>query len=179
MRVGLVRHFKVKKDIPKQLLISQSEVLRWFEEYDHADIEEGTVDLGNIDWKRCYASKLDRAVRTAHIIYPGNVEKRKELREIQIYPFFKRDVKLPFLLWAVLVRMALLLDHKSQLERKTDVNMRIQKVLDEVLSHEEDVLIVGHGALMIFMRKELLRRGFRGPNLKTPKNGKLYLFEKE
>jgi broad specificity phosphatase PhoE len=65
------------------------------------------------------------------------------------------------------------------LESKADGIKRIQAVMDEILSQsEEDVLIVSHGALMMFMRKELLKRGFKGPRLKTPENGKLYIFEK-
>ncbi|WP_269082515.1 hypothetical protein [Aneurinibacillus tyrosinisolvens] len=40
------------------------------------------------------------------------------------------------------------------------------------------MLIVSHAALMMFMEKELLKRGFTGPKVKTAENGKLYLFEK-
>jgi hypothetical protein len=55
----------------------------------------------------------------------------------------------------------------------------IKAVLDEILNQgEEDVLIVSLGALMMFMRKEMLKRGFEGPKIKRPENGKLYLFEK-
>jgi hypothetical protein len=31
---------------------------------------------------------------------------------------------------------------------------------------------------MMFMRKEMLKRGFEGPKIKRPEKGKLYLFEK-
>jgi broad specificity phosphatase PhoE len=179
MKVGLVRHFAVKKGYPEKRFVAQSEVMQWFEEYDAAEIEAGAVDLGGVEWKRCYSSDLYRAVKTAELIYPGTITPLKELREIPIDPVFQQDIKLPFLWWAVLVRAAWLLNHKSQRERKTDVRKRIEGVLDQILSQgEEDVLIVCHAALMIFMRKELLKRGFTGPAFRTPENGKLYLFER-
>ena len=35
------------------------------------------------------------------------------------------------------------------------------------------------GALMKYLRKELIVRGYRGPNFGHPKNGKLHAFEKK
>jgi len=32
---------------------------------------------------------------------------------------------------------------------------------------------------MMFMRKELINRGFTGEKFKRPKNGKIYLFESQ
>lgn len=55
---------------------------------------------------------------------------------------------------------------------------KIRQALDTILQQgNEDVLIVSHGALMMYMRKELIRKGFRGPSFSTPKNGQLYIFE--
>jgi broad specificity phosphatase PhoE len=179
MKVGLVRHFKVKKNFPKKLLLSQNELCRWFEEYELCDIEIGEVDLYNIEWKRCFSSDLTRAVKTAEKIYNGSIIKLVDLREIQSYPIFKWDIKLPFLIWAALIRIAWGINHKSQLECMTSIRNRISAALDKVFSQSDDnVLIVSHAALMIFMRKELLKRGFKGPKVNTPENGKLYVFEK-
>jgi broad specificity phosphatase PhoE len=179
MKVGLVRHFKVKRGYPDKKFVTHKELFQWLDEYEASDIEVGETDLGSVEWKRCFASDLSRAAKTAEIIYDGDIMKMKELREVQIYPLFKRNIKLPFLLYPVLIRLAWLMKHKSQLESKSDVEKRVKAVLDDILSQsDEDVLIVSHGALMIFMRKELLRRGFKGPKFKTPENGKLYLFEK-
>ncbi|MFC7440427.1 histidine phosphatase family protein [Laceyella putida] len=179
MKIGLVRHFKVKKGYPENTWVTQKELIKWLEEYDVADIEEGEVDLKGVAWKRCFASDLPRAEKTARKIYDGKIIKKKELREISVYPFIKRDMKLPFFMWAVLARVAWLFNHKSQLEGITDVKRRVKVVLDEILSQsQEDVLIVSHGVVMMFLRKELLKRGFKGPKLGTPKNGKLYVFEK-
>jgi broad specificity phosphatase PhoE len=180
VKIGLVRHFKVKKDLPKKILIAQDELLRWFEEYDYCDIEYGEVDLGGIEWKSCFSSDLSRAVRTAETIHNGDVVKMKELRELGAHQVFKSNIKLPMVLWALLIRGIWLLDHKSQVERRADIQRRIRAALDEILSKAEgDILIVSHGALMLFIRKELIKRGFKGPRLRTPENGKLYLYENE
>jgi broad specificity phosphatase PhoE len=179
MRVGLVRHFKVKKKSPDKAFITQTELTQWFDEYDVSDIEDGTIDFGAIEWGTCFASDMPRAVKTAEKIYSRKIIELKELREIPAYPIFKRNIKLPFLLWAVLTRLAWLINHKSQLESISDVKKRIEDVLDEILVQSgQDVLIVSHGALMIYIRKALLQRGFKGPKFTTPANGKLYLFEK-
>lgn len=179
MKVGLVRHFKVQLEYPDKPFVTPDEVTAWFDQYDLAGVDEVEVDLGGVAWKRCYASDLPRAVKTAQRIYPGEVIIREELREIPVFPLIKRQVKLPFLAWAVLVRLAWLVRHKSQQENMAAVKERINAVLDEILSRsDEDVLIVSHAALMIFLRKELLRRGFTGPSFRTAENGKLYLFER-
>ncbi|CAM5795266.1 histidine phosphatase family protein [Brevibacillus borstelensis] len=179
MKIGLVRHFKVKKDNPGMALLSQKEVMQWFAEYDEADVKTGEVDLGGISWTRCYASDLPRAVKTAETIYDGENIRTAALREIPIYPVFRGEAKMPFWCWAFILRVAWLLNHPSQLEGKKAVQARISTLLDDILlKGGEDVLIVGHAAFMLFMRKELVNRGFRGPALRTIANGRLYVFEK-
>ena len=50
---------------------------------------------------------------------------------------------------------------------------------DEILSHgDESILVVSHAMVMIQMRRELLRRGFRGPSFGIPAHGVLHLFER-
>ena len=78
----------------------------------------------------------------------------------------------------IMIRLAWLLNHNSQPESKDDVKKRIEIALDQILGTEKNILIVGHGGIMLFMRKELLKRGFIGPSFKNPKNGELYVFEK-
>lgn len=179
MRVGLVRHYKVKKEYPKNLFLPQDEIIQWQEEYDTADIEYGETDLCGIMWKRCFSSNLPRAVKTAKKIFSEEIQELKELREVRIYPVFKKNVRLPFILWSIIIRLAMLLSHKSQLETKKEIENRIKQVLDRILSEsDEDVLIVTHGLLMMFIYRDLLRRGFSGTKINKPENGRLYVFEK-
>jgi hypothetical protein len=71
MRIGLVRHFKVKQDMPEQLWVSPSELQAWLDAYDQAEVEIKETDLGGIEWKVCYTSTMPRAVTTAQSIYKG------------------------------------------------------------------------------------------------------------
>jgi broad specificity phosphatase PhoE len=178
MKVGLVRHFKVKRGYPNRL-VNSFELLKWVDEYDASDVEENDIDLYDIEWKKCYSSDLYRAVKTAKKAFDGEIIFLKELREISISPFFQTKLKLPLVLHLLFIRIAWLFNHHSQPDNKKEVNNRINGMLDAILHNEEDVLIVGHGGVMMFMRKELLKRGFSGPNFgKTPENGKVYIFEK-
>ena len=177
MKVGLVRHFKVKQAYPTGR-ISAREVEHWCRRYDESDIEEGQTDLGGIAWSRCYSSDMPRAIRTAERIYGTDIHKMPELREIPA-PTFTTKWKLPLLGWALLIRMSWLF-HAPTRHNIKDAKARINKALDEALARNDDnVLIVSHGALMKYLRKELRVRGFRGPNFGLAMNGKLYAFEKQ
>ncbi|ASS74256.1 phosphoglycerate mutase [Tumebacillus algifaecis] len=178
MKIGLVRHFRVKKEYPTQL-VTPSEVTKWLDEYEFTDIDPAPADLGGIDWGHCYASDLPRAAQTAEIIYDGPITKLAGLREVRPNPVTTRNIKLPFMMWGLLVRVAWLLNHKSQPELRTEIEARLAGVLDHIIEQgDEDVLIVSHAACMMFMQKELRKRGFSGPKLGTPQNGKLYVFER-
>jgi broad specificity phosphatase PhoE len=174
MKIGLIRHFRVIHPYPEKIVVDTKELLQWFKDYDEAEIEKSTVDLLGIDWKHCYSSDLSRSIQTAEHIYSGEVSKRVELREIPMTPF-KRRLKLPFLVWGMLVRLS----WHTNIEMKkeiTRIELTINKFIDEVISKQDNTLIVSHGALMILIAKELRKRGFIGPKLNHPRNGKLYIF---
>lgn len=179
MKIGLVRHFKVKNAVPEKTWVTPAELSKWFEDYNLSDIENGETDLQGMEWDKCYTSDLSRAENTARAIFQGKIIKTEKLREVKAYPVIQANIKLPYQLWAVLVRLAWLVNHPSQKDSVKAVKERINLFLDEIFAEgKEQVLIVCHGALMIFMRKELLKRGFKGPKINHPKNGMLYLFEK-
>lgn len=180
MKVGLVRHFRVRKPFPNGRLATQSELMRWFDEFDLADVEGGTVDLAGIQWHRCYSSDLPRAVKTAERIYPGEVTYLRELREVRPYPVSSRfDFKLPMRLWSILARIAFSVSHKSQVESMDGFEQRVRLACDEILSHgEENVLVVSHAMVMMQMRRELHSRGFSGAGFGIPAHGILHVFER-
>ncbi|MCX7711428.1 MAG: histidine phosphatase family protein [Clostridia bacterium] len=175
MKVGLVRHFRVLKDLPDKKWVTSREIAQWFEEYDTADIEIGEVDLFGVDWQQCYSSDLPRAVGTAQTIYQGNRIELKELREFQLNTAAKDNLRLPFILWAVIVRIRTFASRKYT----SEFEKQIAGALDEILGKlDENVLIVSHAFTMMFLKKELKKRGFKGPEWKRPENGKLYIFER-
>ncbi|WP_064094370.1 histidine phosphatase family protein [Rossellomorea aquimaris] len=176
MKIGLLRHLEVERGYPK-IFVATRELMKWEEEYDASDVLVKDIDLHNIDWKKCYSSDLRRAVVTANSVFDGEVYLVKELREIKLSPVFPTFLKLPVFVHLIFIRMAWWLNHKSQSESKSEVLKKIKNFVDEVVQEGEDVLIVSHGGIMLYMRKELLRRGFQGPGFRQPENGKLFVYE--
>ena len=175
MKIGLVRHFKVKHKAPKKILLTASEVIEWFSGYDLADVEHQAVDLKNVNWERCLSSPLPRALTTAKTIFDGEIETINELRELAVFNLLNNNLKLPFIIWAILIRI------KSSSENDTLKKFRntIKAFVDELLLQEEtQTLIVSHGFVMIYLQKELKTRGFKGKGFSNPTNAKVYIFEK-
>lgn len=113
MKIGLVRHYKVKKGFPEKRWLTYGELAQWFREYDESDIEEEATDLQGIQWGKCYSSDLPRASRTAKAIYEGPIACTDELREIPL-PHFKLQMRLPFLCWAIIVRLSAYLSRDTR-----------------------------------------------------------------
>jgi len=150
------------------MLVSLDEVVKWFEGYESAEIEIGHVDLNGIEFKRCYTSSSERALKTASCIFRGETIILHALRELDMLPLMNKKRKLPFLLWAILVRIK-----SSSSNRITDeFRNNIVAFLDDLLSkNTEDVLIVSHGFVMMLIQKELNRRGFEGDGFRVPSMG--------
>lgn len=177
MKVGLIRHFQVTSGYPKKMITS-AELLKWESEYNESEVEENEVDLLNICWEKCFSSDLSRARVTAEKCFNGTIIYTEELREVALSPFFRTNRRLPLFIHILSIRFAWFFNHNSQLEKKSEVVNRINRVLDYALSSGDNVLIVSHGGIMMYMRKELKRRGFKGPKFRRPENGVIYAFEK-
>lgn len=174
MKIGLVRHFKVKHKRPKKFLISRQEIEDWFKGYETADIDYRPTDLQDVDWKKCFSSPVDRAYKTANSIYKGNIQQSDHLKELEILPLLDKKGKLPFLMWGLHIRSRSLNTNKIT----EAFQSRIQAFVDELLQeNQEDVLVVSHGFVMMSLQKELIRRGFQGRKFASPENGKLYVFD--
>lgn len=177
MRIGLIRHFPVAHPFLRGW-VTQSQVLQWFRQYDSAAVEPMEVALGE-PWEVCYASQLDRAKRTAEALYKGDIICTDLLNEPFPDPVFKREVTLPFVCWGMLIRWAVLSNHASQSQGKSQLEHRINSFLEDLLSRPPaNVLIVGHAFTMEILSELLLRKGFTGKRLRRPRNGCLYTFEK-
>ncbi len=177
-QIGLVRHHRVTEGYPTKGWISASDIEKWIERYDTSDIDIQPVELGQIDWTVCYASSMPRAVQTAKSVYDKEIIVTDLLREVP-FPTIQSNLRLPFLGWAVLGRLAAPFSKRIQAEIK-EANERIEVLLNQLMFEDDErVLLVGHGGMMILMRAALKRRGYRGPRFGHPRNGMLYLFEKE
>ncbi|GAB3163155.1 histidine phosphatase family protein [Telluribacter humicola] len=175
MKIGLIRHFPVQH---KYLTgwVSQSQVLQWFQGYNEADLQTWPVDTGT-SWDQCYSSQLPRARKTAEAIYQGEIITTPLLNEPSPDPLFKHDIRLPFLAWGMLIRLALLYNHPTQSHRKEVQEKRIRTWLSELLSQPNtDILIVSHAFTMEVLSRLLVREGFTGKVLNRPPNGVLYTY---
>jgi len=177
MKIGLVRHFPVDQLFLKGF-VKQSQVLQWFEGYNKAAVRPMEVALDST-WQVCYSSQLPRAKETASAIFEGDIICTELLNEPFPDPVFRRDIKLPFLLWALLIRLAILSNHATQSQRKEVIESRVRKLLPELLRHgDANVLIVSHAFVIEILSDLLLKEGFTGRRIRRPKHGLLYTFER-
>jgi broad specificity phosphatase PhoE len=177
MNIGLVRHFKV--NCYTNMFMTSSDFEQWVKQYNSSDITQNKFEIGNIKWHKCFSSDLSRSIKTSKTIYTGDIIKTELLREVPISPIYKTNLKLPYVFWCMSGRFAWLFHHKSQIETKKDTQRRAKEFLDSLENESNhNILVVCHGFFMRALQKELKRKGFKGQNVKRPKNGTLYLYEK-
>ena len=177
MRIGIVRHFKVNISMPRSA--DSEEFTLLVKKYSEAPVIANQVDLKNIEWKKCYASTMSRAITTAEAIFKGEILKYDHIREVDVGPIFNTKRKFPVMVWDVLGRIGWLLNHKSQPEKRRDTRNKVKEFVDMIIKEEEEnILVVCHGFLMISLQRELKRRGFKGKHTTKAENGTLYLYEK-
>jgi len=175
MKIGLVRHFKVTFK-PERSWMTSEQFDQWVEDYNNSDIEPMALIGDNLNWDLCLSSDLLRASRTAELIFPGAIIKGPQLREIRIRSAFTSHIKLHYMIWLILGRIAWHFSHRSQGESRIGSLARAKQVIDRIeASGQSHILVVTHGMFMKSLRKELIRRGYTGKTFLKPKNGKLYV----
>ncbi|MBU9723213.1 MULTISPECIES: histidine phosphatase family protein [Bacillaceae] len=178
MKIGLVRHFEVQLGYPKGRVNAEG-LRNWASEYDVSEVITRDVQISDGEWGNCFSSDLYRAQVTAESIYQREITYLEDLREIPVAPCLPSKWKLPLSFHLVAGRIAWYVNHKSQPETRTSVIKRLNQFLDRVIENGDNTLVVSHGGIIIFLRRELLRRGFKGPKISRPENGKLYVFERQ
>ena len=63
MRIGLLRHFKVK--CPHKKMMTSAEFREWSEKYEVSKVIVKPVEMDGIEWDICYVSNMPRAITTA------------------------------------------------------------------------------------------------------------------
>lgn len=177
MRIGLVRHFEVKKPLPRGWMTA-AQLVQWREEYEAAEVTVGAVDLCGHSWTHCWASDAPRAWITAQTAHSGTIVPFPQLREAETVQFPTGNLSLPVWCWHWLFRLAWATGHASQRSARDAFLQRVREMAEKLAAQEEDTLVVCHAGLMYFLRKELLRRGFTGPKFKIAPHARLYVFEK-
>ena len=177
MRIGLVRHFRVTEAWPAGWLTS-NDLQQWRQRYEASEPVVGPINVSRVAWQRCFSSDLKRARVTAQTAYAGHIIQTPLLREAEMLPFRTGRLRLPVSAWQWIFRLAWLTGHPSQRPARDDLHRRVREMADLLEAEPVDTLVVSHGGVMVFLRKELLRRGFQGPGFRLADHGRLYLFER-
>jgi broad specificity phosphatase PhoE len=149
------------------------------ERYDVYPVNPNEVNINSNDWELCYSSTLSRAKTTAKTIYNGKIVETPLIVEVPLSAFIKTNARLHYMVWQIIGRVAWLFSLKSQKETRPQTIVRINefiKILEKL--EEKNILIVSHGFFMKVFVNQLKKIGFKGKLDFSPKNGKLYLFEK-
>ncbi|HRY51081.1 MAG TPA: histidine phosphatase family protein [Candidatus Paceibacterota bacterium] len=177
IRIGLLRHFPVEHGMPSGWMTA-AELRQWQIAYDASAVKVARVDVGDYPWKRCLSSDLHRAYVTAQAAFDGPIDRTPLLREAEPAQFNTGRLCLPIPVWRWLLRLAWMTSHRSQRAARDDFRNRVLQVAELLAKSPEDTLVVSHAGLMIYLRPELVRRGFQGPKFTLPEHVKLYVFEK-
>ncbi|MBE2219790.1 MAG: histidine phosphatase family protein [Ignavibacteria bacterium] len=174
MKIGLLRHFKVKLKYPKKPLLSFDEVTAWYDKYNAAEVEIKKVDLSGGNWQKCYASPLHRAQVTTKASYNGDVNVVEVLKELDVLPVLKGTRRKPFLIWGLWLKI-----HSTRKNHITEkFESGLSAFLEDILKNDKcDVLLICHGFVMTYLQQELRKKGFKGGGFLIPAYGKVYVYE--
>lgn len=180
MKIGLVRHFKVDMDTNSGN-ISSKEFDEMQNKYDISDVIKKEVILRDVNWNKCYASDLPRAIKTAETIYDGSIIKNSLIREVDIR--FSRTIEgeYDYHTWGFHSILGWGKNASYVSEKYDDSKKRIKKFLNILVKDikiGDNTLLVCHGLIMRVLEEELRYRGFEGETIVAPDNGDLYLFQK-
>lgn len=177
MRLGLFRHFPVREGYPRGWCTSV-ELEAWRVRYDASAVDAGDFDLGGVSWERCVCSPLFRARETAARVFQGPVEVLEELKEAEFRAFGTGRLRLPAMGWRLLMQAAWRAGHPSQREFRDAFHQRVRRAADRLEHGASSTLVVSHAGLMLYLSRELRRRGFRGPRLGLAEHARVYVYER-
>jgi broad specificity phosphatase PhoE len=178
VRIGLMRHFRVEEPLPVGWKTA-AQLLEWRDRYEAATVIPSQIDLGQVAWSKCLSSDMRRAFATAQAAHAGTITQTPLLREMSLNPFRTGWLSLPVWMWHWVLRGAWLTSHPSQRSALEDFRKRIDQVAEMLDTEQDDTLVVSHAGVMMFLRKELLRRGFNGPVFRIAEHARLYVYERK
>lgn len=178
MRIGLLRHFPVERGLPTGW-VNAAELAAWQEQYDLSAPIVGPFDLGGVEWRACLSSDLERARQTATAVFPGPVEHLALLREGRFGAFPTGRLRLPSAWWRWVLRLSWYFGHPSQRAHRDDFKRRVAQAAEQLSTLPHDTLVVSHAGFMVYLSRELRRRGFSGPTLRVPDFATAYVYESD
>mgnify|MGYP000641593629 CR=1 FL=1 len=170
MEIVLIRHGKPEIDASGKL--SASDFGKWLDKYDQAGIDvdhNPTIEAFKMTNRCSYivCSTLPRSIESAKALNIDTPDMISHLfRECEMpYANWNYPI-LSIKSWAILFRILQLTGYSANAESYTAIKERTAQCANKLieLSREhESVLFVGHGALLWFIHKKLIRMGWSGP----------------
>ncbi len=177
MRIGLMRHFRVEEPLPAGWQTA-AQLDAWRRKYEASGVVPAPIDMGGGTWQKCLSSDLKRAYVTAQAAHAGPITQTPLLRELEAAPFDTGALRLPTLAWRWILHLAWLTSHPKQRALRDDFQNRIRSVADLLDQEAQDTLVVSHAGTMMYLRKELVGRGFTGPSFGIAEHARVYVYER-
>ena len=161
MKIILIRHFKV--NFRWKFAYNSDGFEKACDDYDSSNIictnfKERTNEL-------VISSTMFRAIETTKIIFNKPPDISSDLlREVPIKPFIKTNIILPTIIWNIIGRIQWRLGSKIQPETYFESQLRINNVIDIIITKKENCIIVAHGWIIKLIIRKLIKEKFRGVN---------------
>ena len=168
LRIFLVRH--ARPLVSRQGRFGEGQASQFIRDYDAADIEADIAKPAGLPYgeiKKVYCSTLNRSKRTAKVLFGPEIQ----LVENAAFNEFERKIlRLPLLrfpidFWLTASRALWLLGLNSKgIETFREAKRRARYCAEQLASRareEGQLVLVAHGFLNAFIRRELQRLGWR------------------
>ena len=142
MKIILIRHFKV--DFNWNFAYNSIDYEKAIENYDSSKVIK--ADLAINTNEIVISSTMIRAVETTRFIFGKSPDIFSDLlREVPIKPFVKTSVILPTFIWNIIGRIQWRFNSKNQPETYMESRLRVDNLIDTIITKNEDCIIVAHG----------------------------------
>ncbi|WP_276496814.1 histidine phosphatase family protein [Pontibacter litorisediminis] len=167
-RIFLIRHAKPKVD--RKGFFDAAAARRYISDYDTAQVEEFVLQHEALPYKqirKVFCSTLVRSQLTARAIFGDGVELKIDptFREFERRIFTLPLLRMPIKLWLLSARLLWFLGFNSRdIETFRQARARAReaaKLLDQDARQHQTTVLVAHGLLNNFIRRELRQLGWQ------------------
>ncbi len=175
MQITLYRH--AEPEVSGDEIISGAKFALWVKKYNAAGIKKFDWPENKLDF--VFSSNLPRSYETAKVF--GKVVKQHViLREAEVPLFSFPPIKLPAKYWLFLARFLWFCGMQKDCESFSAMQQRVKNIVDkieEIPQESEQLIIVGHGFINRFIKKELIKRNWliKTDNRKNKYLGKIVI----
>ena len=166
MQITLIRHAEV--DIYKNTFVYASELKRWLDIYNNADIKTDFISKDEITnifehSQKIICSELKRSSDSV-LLYGKKVDIKDRIFNEADLPYANwAFIKLPLTLWAFLFRFMWLFGYKENGESLKEAKQRAIKATDllvKISEKNKNITLLGHGLMNRLIANELQNRGW-------------------